>query len=466
MKKILLIEPEYKNKYPPLGLMKIASFHKKKGHSVYFFKGCSRELKNIIWDRIYIATLFTFYWNTTIKTIKFYRNSVRNLKDIYVGGVMASLLKDEIQKELSVTIVEGLLNKPGKLGYDNDMLVDAMVPDYSIIEKESNSLLNYTYPTSNCYLAYATRGCIRKCDFCAVHKIEPEFSNSLSIRKQVEAIKRKYGEKKDLLLLDNNILASSNFGEIIEEIKSLGFEKGKNKFKGRVERHVDFNQGIDARLLTREKMKLLSEIAIKPLRIAFDRIQYKDIYVEKVRMAAEFGIRVLSNYILYNFDDRPEDFYERLSINIDLNEEFKKRGLKSEIWSFPMKYSPIKGENCKNRKFVGTWWNKKYLRAIQCILIPTHGIVGPKKDYFQRAFGRTVKEFRSILLLPENYIIKREKHQLKSEELLRQVEVLSPKEKKSYFDFINGFCNREGEAPLLTTSRLSHIYKIYKLTRE
>ena len=410
-KRILLIEPDFKNKYPPLGLMKISTYHKGKGHKVIFFKGLSKELRAQVWDRIYISTLFTFYWKRTIETIKYYRKSVKELSDIYVGGVMASLLKNDIKNEIPVTVIEGLLNKKGELGYSDDYLVDSSIPDYSIIDSQSNTLLNYCYPTSDCYIAYATRGCIRKCKFCAVHKIEPNFSNGLSIAKQVNAIKRSFGEKKDLLLLDNNILASDKFAEIIEEIKSIGFEKGKNIYQNRKKRYVDFNQGIDARLLTREKMKMLSEIAVRPLRIAFDNISDKEIYIEKVRWAAEVGIKILSNYVLFNFNDKPEDFYERLKINVDLNEEFQKKGLKSQIWSFPMRYSPISGEYCKNRRFIGFWWNKKYLRAIQCILIATHGIVGPKKDFFKRAFGRDINEFRKILMMPEDYIIYREKYE-------------------------------------------------------
>ena len=39
MSKILLIEPNYKNKYPPIGLMKISTYHKNKGDSVQFYKG-------------------------------------------------------------------------------------------------------------------------------------------------------------------------------------------------------------------------------------------------------------------------------------------------------------------------------------------------------------------------------------------------------------------------------------------
>jgi hypothetical protein len=416
MKNILLIEPSYKNKYPPLGLMKLSTFHKRKGHNVVFYKGCSAELRKQLWDRIYISTLFTFYWDITLKTIKYYYNSVGNPSHIFVGGVMATLMKEEIQNEISVTIVDGLLNQKGKLGYKDDDKIDNILPDYSIIDQKSNELLDYSYPTNDSYIAYATRGCIRKCPFCAVPIIEPAFTNSLSIAKQVNAIKDNFGEKRHLLLLDNNILASEDFPKIIDEIKSLGFKKGSKYLpktstrKVYIERHVDFNQGIDARLLTKEKMELLSEIAVDPLRIAFDNIKYKNIYIEKTRLAAEYGIKTLSNYILFNFKDTPEDFYERLKINIELNEEFSKKGYKCQIWSFPMKYSPIAGAFSKNRKYVGEHWNKKYLRGMQCILIATRGVVGHKRQFFEKAFGKDVKEFMEILTLPENYIIYRSSH--------------------------------------------------------
>jgi hypothetical protein len=416
MKNILLIEPDYKNKYPPLGLMKISTYHKQKGDKVVFCKGCSAELKGQIWDRIYISTLFTFYWNKTIKTIKFYSKSVKHPSHIFVGGVMATLMKREIQNEINVTIIEGLLNEKGKLGYKDDDKIDYILPDYSIICQESNRFLEYFYPIDDSYIAYATRGCIRKCKFCAVPIIEPHFTNSISIAKQVKAIKDNFGEKRNLLLLDNNILASEEFPKIIDEIKSIGFERGakyilnENGKKVYLNRYVDFNQGIDSRLLTKEKMRLLSEIAIKPLRIAFDDIKYKDIYIEKVRLAAECGIKTLSNYILFNFKDTPEDFYERLKINVELNEEFESNRYKSKIWSFPMKYSPITGEFCKNRKYVGKYWNRKYLRGVQCILLATHGVVGPKKQFFEMAFGKDAKEFIKILMLPENFIIYRNIH--------------------------------------------------------
>lgn len=386
--------------------MKISQYHKSKGHNVYFYKGLSSDLKNEKWDRIYISTLFTFYWTKTIKTIKYYIGSVKDISKIYVGGAMATLLANDIQYETGVHVVKGLLDKPGKLDYEDGIIVDALVPDYGMLD-----VANYRYPKNNAYFVYMTRSCPNNCDFCAVKKLEPyfDFKQYISVKKQIMKISKLYGEKKDLILLDNNVLASKKFNEIIAEIKDLGFAKGSKLNNKR--RDVDFNQGLDGRRLTNDKMKLLSEIEIRPLRIAFDNIKYETSYIQNMRLAAECGINMLSNYILFNFNDSPEDFYRRLQINIELNEEFAERGYKTKIWSFPMKYVPLYGEASKDRRYVGKHWNKKYLRGIQCVLLATQGVVGPKRNFFEKAFGRDVDEFKRILIMPEDYIIHRFRHE-------------------------------------------------------
>ena len=78
--KILLVEPGYKNKYPPMSLMKISTYHKSKGDFVAFEKGLNRS--GVIWDRIYITTLFTFHYREVLKTIKHYKKYVKNKNDI------------------------------------------------------------------------------------------------------------------------------------------------------------------------------------------------------------------------------------------------------------------------------------------------------------------------------------------------------------------------------------------------
>jgi hypothetical protein len=72
-KNILLVEPGYRNKYPPLGLMKIAQYHGPQGKKdhVRFVKGEDPSAYETAWDRIYITTLFSFEWERTARSIDY-----------------------------------------------------------------------------------------------------------------------------------------------------------------------------------------------------------------------------------------------------------------------------------------------------------------------------------------------------------------------------------------------------------
>ena len=116
--------------------------------------------------------------------------------------------------------------------------------------------------------------------------------------------------------------------------------KKNTTIKKPMQRYVDFNQGMDARLLTEEKMKILSALPIKPFRIAYDNIKYTDIYTKAIKLAARYGVEEFSNYLCIISMINPLNFYNRLKINIDLAAE-----LSVHIYSFPMKYEPIENKN-------------------------------------------------------------------------------------------------------------------------
>lgn len=545
---ILLLEPNYRNKYPPIGLMKLATYHRKLGDNVVFYKGDLKQFvlediccqlidkiseidhsinwndyrseiiqfiqkgirsiklslidksqfsialdnwfehfknqyrkgeyyRNPKWDRVCVTSLFTFHWDITIETIEFAKKIVKNVNELKVGGVLATVLANEVEQETGISPHKGLLDKAGVLD-NNEIIIDNLPLDYSILDE-----IDYKYPENNAYYGYMTRGCIRKCSFCAVPKLEPVFQEFISLKKQLKEVAKTYGAKRNLLLLDNNVLASNCFPEIIKEIKESGYSKdskyiepnqldiaiknlktGKNdrafirkshnllqqllqKLNGESQqnlynlmetlsllsvntatkqniltiypdvkelyekhrnktpkqRYVDFNQGVDARLLVKDemKMKLLSEIPINPLRIAFDSIKYEKIYVRAVELAAKYGIRHLSNYLLYNEKDKPIELYQRLKINVDLCES-----LDINIYSFPMKFHPINGKEWyANRNFIGEHWNRKYIRAIQTILNATKGKIGKGKSFFYEAFGHNEDEYHKLLYMPETYIL-------------------------------------------------------------
>lgn len=282
-RKVLLLEPKYKNKYPPMGLMKLATYYRDRGDNVRFFKGNLKDLaammlcedyllevqdqqqtkyysklfehiktgkyapidaipefrgseneellkmyrkkyasKQYPWfDVICVTTLFTFEWRKTVDTINFAKKFLKKNGRLFVGGIAASILPDKLFEDTGIYPHVGLLNKPENHDDDSTVIIDGLPLDYSILEE-----IDYKYPASNAYFAYMTRGCPNRCSFCAVPRLEPEYCEYISLKSQIEKADALFGAQKDLLLMDNNVFASKCFDQIIDEIKACGFERG------------------------------------------------------------------------------------------------------------------------------------------------------------------------------------------------------------------------------------------------
>ncbi|QIG78587.1 radical SAM protein [Stakelama tenebrarum] len=417
---ILLIEPDYKNKYPPLGLMKIAQYHGPRGKRdrVRFIKGRDPSVLEQAWDRIYVTTLFSFEYPKIAETIDYALRVANGQADkVFVGGIAASLMHDRFVREPrwhGIRFIKGLLSKPPAQAlllddfaeelYSNDLTgkpIEDLIPDYSILDQ-----VEYRYPVHDAYFAYTSRGCIRKCHFCGVPKLEGMQRDTDSLTDVVKGIDELYGPRKDLILMDNNVVASARFKDIIAEIRDLGFTPGAKLHRpgqrAAVGRRVDFNQGVDARILCKDPMYLkeLSTIALRPLRIAFDHWGVRKPYEQAVRYAHEHGLHELSNYMLYNFHDGPEDLFERMRLNVTLNEELGIR-----IWSFPMRFQPT---DRPDRGHIGEKWTRYQLRSMQIVLQATHGVVSGEPEFFKRAFGDRFEDYRRILAMPHDFIFNRD----------------------------------------------------------
>jgi len=373
--------------------MRLATYHRGRGDRVTFVRGQHKWAGRRRWDRVYIASLFTWELPRTADTVDFYLASVRDPKDIYVGGVGVTLLPEYIRQRSSCTVVEGPLDAPGRLGPGTPAIAD-LVPDYSILKR-----VDYGYYPRDAYFVRITKGCIRSCKFCAVPLLEREFGLMSPLSTQVSEARRQHGGKQHLVVMDNNILGVSEFPDIVAELRSLGFEAGAKR-NGRA-RTVDFNQGLDARLISGnpELAKLLASICVSPIRLAFDWIGIRAAYEQAIRVLASEGFKEFTNYMLFNFNDTPCDLFTRFWVNAKLNEELSIR-----ITGFPMRFIPM---DDVSRRHVAAKWKWRYLRGIQCVLLATRGLVSPNPDFIRGAFGETFEQFLEILTMPDRYIVYR-----------------------------------------------------------
>lgn len=177
-------------------------------------------------------------------------------------------------------------------------------------------------------MGFLTRGCIRNCSFCIVPKKEGKIKKHADIE---EFLKHKH-----VRLMDNNVLASSHGIDQIDKIARL-------KVK------VDFNQGLDARLIDRSIAKKLSGVKWwKPVRLACDSTQQIKQLEKAVKILRSENVTP-KNYFVYCIIRDIEESAERI-------EHLK--SLKLDVFAQP--YIDVNGTKpTKKQKQLARYTNRK-----------------------------------------------------------------------------------------------------------
>ncbi len=391
---VLLVEPGYPTHYPPLGLLKIGRFHRDRGHRVRFVRGRSEEAASFGWDRIYVACVFTYHWNEVVRTLRFYApHTVKQPEEaLFVGGVLATLMADDLRKAVPCRPVSGTIRSARLLGLDDDTDVDSLLPDYDLIREYASS-----YVVARAALATATRGCSNRCPFCTVSRIEPDCREHIPIGEQVHDLERSLGPRRDLLMLDNNVLASRFLPRIVMDIAELGFFAGATWPQGRrrVPRRVDFTQGFETTFAAapenRHLIDLLALLPVHPVRIAFDAWNERDDYRKALEAFAERGFRTFETFLLYDFRDTPAELYRRISFASRIAER-----LGATLSLHPIRYIAPGQKSRRARR--GNAWNGKTLAMVRRM---ASGAIRTRSAIEER-FGATEEAFlHSLETRPE-----------------------------------------------------------------
>ena len=153
--------------------------------------------------------------------------------------------------------------------------IDDMFPDYSI------------YPNCHHAIGFLTRGCIRKCPWCVVPKKE----GHIRPYRTWQEIKRP--DSRDIVFMDNNVLACPHG---LEQIDSMGGQDVR----------VDFNQGLDARLITDDVARMLSRLKwISCIRMSADTDAMLDVVLTAADRLNAYGLKPWRLFVYVLVQDIP-----------------------------------------------------------------------------------------------------------------------------------------------------------------
>lgn len=297
--RIGLIDVDGSN-YPNLPLMKISAWHKTRGDYVDWY--CAFDER---YDIVYMSKVFSFSPDFT---------DAINADKVIKGG-----------SGYAIRLVDG--KECYDKGKDTDLPneIEHIYPDYSI----------YPRLTKDTAFGFLTRGCPRGCDFCHVKDKEGRRAYKTADLSEF------WDGQKNIVLCDPNILACKDWKDLLQQLIDS-------------KANVDFNQGLDARLLTEDKCRMLAQIKVKEVHFAWDKYQDRERVLKGLELFAKYSNKPHAHnavvYVLVNFDTTIEQDLERIYTLRDLG-----------YWAYVMIYDKA---HCKPiYKDLQRWCNNRFIFA-------------------------------------------------------------------------------------------------------
>ena len=255
-------------------------------------------------DRVYISKVFSFspdyQWNI-------------DADEVLMGG-----------SGYCIHLKDGKEWYYKELDWELPSEIEHIYPDYSI------------YGITDCAYGFLSRGCPRQCEFCHVAAKEGCTSH------QVADLDEFWSGQKNITLCDPNILACSNWENLAKQLIDS-------------KAYVDFNQGLDIRLMTKERAELVSRIKTKSLHFAWDRYEDKDMILPKFEMFKKISgknERSLIVYVLCGYNTTMEQDLERIYT-------LRKMG----YWAYVMLYNKDNIPKGHPLRKLQRWVNNRFIFA-------------------------------------------------------------------------------------------------------